>query len=744
MHPGSLHQSTEVARQHLQLSDADLLLDQPDLADALAKRVHAQNRRSLVTKRRKGDFAGQELLRHPEPQWVSEWVAEGIATGKLWKERFISYVASVPDGLREEQFARLSTEDLDHVDQGPIAVVAHDATPDLARRAFDRLREVTRIVAADPTESHARDRAVLGQLQDVLRSISAQTVIAGISDLLDPPVDPHVLEAFTHVFSRVARDHEPFAALEDAHRATVRSFIRNSVELVLDRHDYGGGLKADTASVLSQVGEPRDINDIMRLVQADLDRVRRGLEVLRRGRLTKDSEGARITQASWYVRSIVRLLGDAADDVLLPLFAEPEYQRALLEEYARQLSEPQNREMGGRPDYERIWRLRAQPIQPLDPASRRARFANAIRGRIQQLESTRASTDNERHLNGTLKALGGGLAAVAPRHNADEILALLALPADFDAHTIVQALSQLLFSGATLPADVCLSLLDRPLAAMKKWGIQDHERWTIVGFLRICPFVDDPAAGMKKVRDIFREAHLGLHEVREILPALGNSRSNEALALMVELALPNRNWQYVENEWLEALVALDTDDARHLMLSAIDPALPAPPWKALDWHGSEQLASRIAAMAEADPRLDAQICELTTDATLGESRRAMLARVLQAGATREWTLAALNLIDDAQRSPIPDGVERAVEQAFLEDRPHPAYRGAYTMQPVQSNSVRGRLFSMVFNDERRKRSAYSLLGKIEEQRLEYGRPLDEPRHPDVDSGSPWPPPHAFF
>ena len=31
-----------------------------------------------------------------------------------------------------------------------------------------------------------------------------------------------------------------------------------------------------------------------------------------------------------------------------------------------------------------------------------------------------------------------------------------------------------------------------------------------------------------------------------------------------------------------------------------------------------------------------------------------------------------------------------------------------------------------------------LLGQIEEWRLEHGRPTDEPRHPDLASGQPWP------
>jgi hypothetical protein len=50
-----------------------------------------------------------------------------------------------------------------------------------------------------------------------------------------------------------------------------------------------------------------------------------------------------------------------------------------------------------------------------------------------------------------------------------------------------------------------------------------------------------------------------------------------------------------------------------------------------------------------------------------------------------------------------------------------------------------RLFKMATDDAKRRKSAFALLGQIEEWRLERGRPTDEPRHPDFQSGAPWPP-----
>jgi hypothetical protein len=99
----------------------------------------------------------------------------------------------------------------------------------------------------------------------------------------------------------------------------------------------------------------------------------------------------------------------------------------------------------------------------------------------------------------------------------------------------------------------------------------------------------------------------------------------------------------------------------------------------------------------------------------------------------------LNLIDDSARQPIPYEVFRAIEDSFLEKRPHGNNSHSYTRVPRAANDLKARLFEMAKHAPQRARSAYSLLGQIEEWRLEYGRPTSEPRHPIFESGDLWPP-----
>jgi hypothetical protein len=88
---------------------------------------------------------------------------------------------------------------------------------------------------------------------------------------------------------------------------------------------------------------------------------------------------------------------------------------------------------------------------------------------------------------------------------------------------------------------------------------------------------------------------------------------------------------------------------------------------------------------------------------------------------------------------VPYDLVCAFENVFLEHRPWGPSGGAYTLAPLSCNAVRKRLFEMAIGDPLRKESAFALLGQIEAWRLEHGRPEDEPRHPAVESGAPWPP-----
>lgn len=579
-----------------------------------------------------------DVLRETDADWTNRWVARRIADGRLWSSWWNKYLTVVPDDLREEQFLRLATLNLKHRHDGPIVIAARDASPDIARRAFLRLIEVRKLIRA-ASQPGTLEGEILWQLDALLRAIPPATAVAGVSDFLSAAPDQEFIESFVHLYGRTAATNMELLDLDDGARSLVRRYLKSSVSLILDQEDFAGEVKAELASALSQVGEPENIEDLMRLVRADLKRVSGGRAARARGEQTKEAQGAWISWTNLYVGAIVRLLRDNADDVLLDLFGESEYERSLLEEYARQFTRPEGHGFNRRLKYARIWQAQGLETKPLTRGSRRAPVAEAIQTRIRQLEDTRAAEADPKYLNSRLKMWALGLAAVAPRLFADEIIALLSLPADFDAHTCVEALERLLFAGAPLPSEKCLPLLDSSLARMKQWGIQDQDRWVLVRFLCICLFVDDPAAGLDKIRQVIQQARLHIYNLRDLLPALGYSRFDGALPLMLELVAQKQDWQAIEHEWIDAVTDLDTDSARRILLGLVDPALPGLPF-ALDWSSTERVAAQIAEIAGQDPAVDSRLRELSL-LSLDEPKRQLLARALAVRGTPEAQLAGL-------------------------------------------------------------------------------------------------------
>jgi hypothetical protein len=217
----------------------------------------------------------------------------------------------------------------------------------------------------------------------------------------------------------------------------------------------------------------------------------------------------------------------------------------------------------------------------------------------------------------------------------------------------------------------------------------------------------------------------------------GESRSDAAVDLVYELTSDAQTFEQCEDNFINALEALDTPRARELLLGFVDPdiagiVLKRPP------NRDDVLVARLAELAKRRPEMAARLQELC-NRDLPELNRHILSKVMDRLGTPEALAASLKLIDDAKPSPVPSGIWDELEAAFVERRPYRQNANVFTVHGHASNELRVRLFRMAVADEKRRRSAFILLGQIEEWRLQHGRPTDEPRHPDLASGEPWPP-----
>lgn len=687
---------------------------------------------SVTDVRDLGDEYGQlalEHLRKTDPAWVSEWVTTQIVEGGLYEyESWLPFVTTVSDAFVEMCLQRVETDDIgSQRTKGIISLIAGRADVDLAARLVEKLRESRRQMGGAPGAEHG-----VRQLEAVLRQFPGDIVAAAILSSVTPgdPLDIKVAASLLSLSTRP--DEEPLHILDNDLKALLRTYLKESVDVVLHQDDFSGEEKANLASSIAQVGSVEEMADLVTLIRADIERVRRGRAACAAGNQGPLCNGGRITCAHWHLSAVMLLDFASAEQVLIDLLAEPEYLSEVTTAMVRIFRANARPSFSREVRYDLMWAARDGQASPAGDRLLRERFSAALNAEISRLI--------EQHENGSpaagVKELARALAAIDGRNSASVVLNAIAIPSEWDQYLCLESAETLLASGVILPITTTLTLVDSIIERIERWKQQGDTR-LLCRALGLCPFTDDPAVGIAKIRDVIAMRRLRGHDLRELVTALGESRSDPALDLLYELSSDPSNLEQCEDNFINAFAALDTPRASELLLGFVDPDICGIA-STHRLHFDDVLVVRLVEQARRDSEATARLLALCKR-DLPELNRHVLSKVMDRLGTPDALAANLSLIDDTKPSPVPRGIWEQLEGAFIERRPYGQLHNVFTRHARSSNDLRLRLFRMAIEDERRQKTASMLLGQIEEWRLEHGRPTDEPRHPDIASGKSWPP-----
>ena len=107
------------------------------------------------------------------------------------------------------------------------------------------------------------------------------------------------------------------------------------------------------------------------------------------------------------------------------------------------------------------------------------------------------------------------------------MLEAIANPRQWDEYTCLAAAERLLVAGVILPGPIAFALVDSVLERTEEW-MPDSDRHLLLQVLSRCPFVDDPAEGIAKIRDVLATRQPPGYELNELVTALGESCSEDA------------------------------------------------------------------------------------------------------------------------------------------------------------------------------------------------------------------------
>lgn len=706
-----------------------------NIAERLGAELEALDEKQLTTGPDRNTKWALEELRKSDSEWVSDWVARKVLDGYAWFRGSIEMVIRLREEERESLLTRFSNELLDpNEERRLLSLLGATADREVAARVLERACEIRRGLSNAPGQDMPKWNLFRQQI-NLLEAIPPKIFLEGLSHKLQNEPEATELDVLTNVlgkFGPITIDVRK--SLPDDMRQKLHAYLNRAAKRAADPEGVSANVRAHLALLLAQVGGPNDVPDLRRLIGADSIRWR-GMWA---ARMKGDRSGDNVSYALLYIGAVTTADPERADDVLLELLDDQQYERFAGEALVRMAWKRQGPPtlQSSRLDFGKVWTAREGKGAEEFAEERRSRYSDAIRVRVQKLLNERDAAADKRIVEHRLKPVAGALAALDARRSAKLVLEVMAFPGNYDGYTRVASLESLILAGVSLTLAEIMSVLGPTIEELRRdLANNDQNRWLLQRCLSLLAFAEQPAEGIAKIREILSQ--IRLYELEGIVTALGVSRCAEAMDLLLELAKPDGSGVAALGEqWIKAVAQLGGERSDHILLSFVDPNAKAFTKDLPDHREGDLLAQLLADRAKENGQFKAELFRLASG-ELPPVKRMLLAKTFARFQEEANLVAGLCVLrDDGSR--VPYDLLHSIENAFLERRPYGAEGHAYTIAPRGSNAVRKRLFEMAQADPDRKHSAFAWLGQIEVWRLEYGRPTDEPRHPAIESGAPWP------
>jgi hypothetical protein len=296
---------------------------------------------------------------------------------------------------------------------------------------------------------------------------------------------------------------------------------------------------------------------------------------------------------------------------------------------------------------------------------------------------------------------------------------------------------KLLQRGERISSSVIKPCYEQALQEWKDQHSEQDDRWFIVGqWLDLLALSDNPMEVVDLVKDLpdrvkLRRGLVGL------LMALQYSPSKDAENTLIALAEAIPSLQ-ADIEWFRAICDQGSEASHEFLYSILwDPIKT----KSLttSGHSDKVFANTMAKMLRNNPKIKKDfIGKLSTP--LAHTMAEVLGYIIQQLIDDEEIMStSLMLLRNKVR--IPYSLKEAIEDHVTHKEP-PKEEGqgyySYYIFPSSALKLRRQLLEMSVSDLERNEAAKSVLEWIDELRDKYGRPVDEPRHPCLESGIPWP------
>jgi hypothetical protein len=650
-------------------------------------------------------------------------------------------------GLQLPFHARDMLEKLEVVDDGPIAEMVLDVGSE--NREADAASGIVgsktvgtlldKFLAVTKAMKESRDdQRLTAEYHRIERRIAATREDSFISALVTRADrdDPAVVSSLASLISwhGESAGRKPQLLVEPSLKPQLISILRNWVEVVTESPNGTRYHLCSVANAIGRLGYVELVPELKRLLEEDLTRLQKArdgfMDAQRRGDITATSD-ARTLYGNQYQDAFSRVGGNGVATIA----AGYSENRLFGFEAALILKSISDKEMN-LPEPDAFWRwpnfgdvvtARAERTKsvPSPPANTLAASIFAAIDRLAARES-----DNE----GQLLAIKlGRIGLSMPHGNCDaQVAALLALKQPIGSKR--EFFAALALDGRVLDVGLVMQGVDGWVDETSKKAWRDpQDAWQIEPWLELLPFTTRPEAvipALSKVKAVYGRNYP--YRFERVLAAVASLPGPEGDALLRDLARTHKDIAG-DYEWMKAVLGRNSATAVLLYIDLVaEDVLGTGPQAVSTWHMGRELAPFLSKY----PELKGDLRKRYEATETGPIRDVLEHLFAELGEPDDFIAMVKKYVAGGQTY---DGrMSAAVRGVALRHEPIPGREDTFNIHPASVAHVRRFLFNLLRGTPQEAELAKKCLTEIDVLRDEYGIAENDPRHPDVQSGNPWP------
>jgi hypothetical protein len=522
--------------------------------------------------------------------------------------------------------------------------------------------------------------------------------------------------------------------VEPSFKPQLISILRRWVEVVIESPKGARYHLYSVANAIGRLGYSELVHELERLLDEDLTRLRKArdgfTDAQRRGDISTTSD-ARTLYGNQYQDAFSRVGGNevatiAAGYLENRLFG---FDAALIlksiSDKGMNLPEP---DLFRRwPNFEDMVAARAERAKSTAPPPGNT-LAASIFAAIDKL--TAPDGDNE----GQLLAIKlGRIGLSMPHASCDaQVAALLGLKQPIGSKR--ELFAALALDGRVLDVDLVMQGVDSWLEETSKKAWHDpQDTWQFEPWLELLPFTTRPEAviaALSKVKAVYGRNYPCRFE--RVLAAVASLPGPEGDALLCDLARTHKDIAG-DYEWMKAVLGRNSAKAVLLYVDLVAEGVLGTGPQAVDaWQMGRELAPFVLKY----PELNGDLRKRYEATETGPIRTLLEHLFAEIGDPDDFIAMIKKYAAGGQTF---DGrMSAAVRGVSLRHEPIPGRENTFNIHPASVAHVRRFLFSLLRGTPQEAELAKNCLTAIDVLRDEYGIAENDPRHPDVKSGNPWP------